>query len=80
MSIMARRKHNKANRKVASFGLAFGSKLKIVENFKPVMLKYLNHIFEQTSGEHGEVEPKVEQQKIEQIIKELYNLVNENKL
>ena len=46
MSIMIRRKHVKATRKVASFGLAFGSKLKVVENFKPVMLKYLNHIFD----------------------------------
>lgn len=46
MSIMARRKHIKATRKVASFGLAFGSKNKIVENYKPVLLKYLNHIFD----------------------------------
>lgn len=34
VSIMLRRKHTKAKRKVASFGLALGSKYKIVENFK----------------------------------------------
>ena len=65
MSIMQRRKHIKATRKVASFGLAFGSKMKIVENFKPIMLKYLNHIFDETSNENGEVAPEIEQKKIE---------------
>ena len=48
MSVMLRRKHIKATRKVASFGLAFGSKHKIVEKFKQIMIKYLNHIFDTT--------------------------------
>ena len=34
MSMMLRRKHSKASRKVASFGIAIGSRYKIVENYK----------------------------------------------
>jgi hypothetical protein len=48
MGIILRKKHIKATRKVASFGIAIGSKLKIVENYKQIMYKYLNLIFEQT--------------------------------
>ena len=48
MSLMLRRKHKKATRSVASFGLAFGSKHKIVENYRQIMYKYLNHIFDKT--------------------------------
>ena len=48
MSLMLRRKHAKATRKVASFGLAIGSRYKIVENYKQIILKYLNIIFDQT--------------------------------
>jgi hypothetical protein len=47
---MLRRKHAKATRRVASFGIAFGSKYRIVENFKHIMLKYLNLIFDYTSS------------------------------
>ena len=42
---MQRRKHFKATRKVASFGLAFGSKMKIVENFKPRRKTYCKNSF-----------------------------------
>ena len=46
--MMLRRKHAKAARKVASFGLAIGSKYKIVENYKQILLKYLNILFDNT--------------------------------
>lgn len=48
MSIMLRRKHPKATRILASYSLAIGSKHKICENFKPIVLKYLNIIFDKT--------------------------------
>ena len=54
MSIILRRKHNKATRKVASFGIAIGSKYKILENMKPVVLKYLNKIFDSAQGDPKE--------------------------
>ena len=48
MSMMLRRKHMKATRSVATFGLAFGSKYKVIENYKHIIYKYLNKIFETT--------------------------------
>lgn len=48
MSIMMRRKHPKATRILASFSLAIGSRFKIVENFKPIVLRYLHIIFDKT--------------------------------
>lgn len=64
MGMMLRRKHVKATRRVASFGLAFGSKYKIVENYKQVMLKYLNIIFDATN----EAQASEHQAKVESII------------
>ena len=48
MSIMIRRKHPKATRILASYSLAVGSRRNIVECFKPIVLKYLNIIFNKT--------------------------------
>lgn len=48
MSIMIRRKHPKATRILASYSLAVGSRQNIVECYKPVVLRYLNIIFEKT--------------------------------
>ena len=48
MSIMLRRKHPKATRILASYSLGIGSKYRICENFKPIVLKYLNIIFDKT--------------------------------
>ena len=69
MGMMLRRKHMKATRRVASFGLAFGSKYKMVENYKQIMLKYLNMIFDVTNQ-------GPEQDKLEVLVKELHNVVN----
>lgn len=51
ISMMQRRKHIKASRKVASFGLALGSRYKVVENYKQILLKYINIIFNNTQDE-----------------------------
>ena len=47
---MLRRKHSKARRNVASFGLAIGSRFKIVECYKSIVVKYLNMIFDHTNN------------------------------
>jgi hypothetical protein len=68
MGMMLRRKHQKATRRVASFGLGFGSKHKVLENFKQIMLKYLNLIFDA---------PHDEPDRLEKMIQELYQIVNQ---
>jgi len=37
MSMLLRRKHHKAHRKVATFGIAIGSRYRVLENFKPLL-------------------------------------------
>ena len=62
MSILLRRKHLKAKREMSTFALAFGSKHKIVQNCKELMLKYLNVIFDQTN--QANISPEKEQDHI----------------
>lgn len=75
MSIMLRRKHSKAKRNVASFGLAIGSKHKSVECYKAIVIKYLNLIFDHTN-ELGPNKVKEEESIFQAIISEMYNLMN----
>ena len=49
LSMMLRRKHCKAKRDCKTFVLVVGAKHKFVENFKHVVLKYLNVIFDLTN-------------------------------
>lgn len=75
---MLRRKHVKAKRDCSTFVLTFGSKHKIVENYKHLMLKYLNVIFDETN-EPG-CTPEKEQQIIQKIVKELFDIINQPKV
>ena len=78
LSMMLRRKHAKAKRDCSTFVLTFGSRHKIVENYKHLMLKYLNVIFDETN-EPG-LAPEKEQQVIQNIVKELFDIINQPKV
>lgn len=75
MSIMLRRKHSKARRNVASFGLAIGSRHKIIECYKGIVIKYLNLIFDHTNH-LGANQVQQEEQIFKSIIAEMYSLLN----
>lgn len=74
LSMMLRRKHCKAKRGCYTFALVLGAKHKFIENFKHIMLKYLNVIFDLTNNE--KLSSEDEQGIIQKVVKELYELLN----
>ena len=78
MSLLLRRKHCKAKRDCSTFVLALASSNKLVQNFKHVMLKYLNSIFDKTNAHNMSFEK--EQAVIEGLVTELFTILNQPKV